>query len=89
MLQQTSLFAYYTEIKPTLGERQKVVFEELKKSGQMTNSEIAASLHAPINTITPRVHELRKMGLVKEWGKRVCKVTGRTVIAWETVHSFF
>ena len=84
-IQPTSLQSYYTEIKPHLGDRQKVVLEEIKKGGNMTNNEIAASLGVQINTITPRVHELRKLGLVIEGVKRVCRVTGRTVIAWEAV----
>ena len=51
----------------------------------MTNSEIAASLHAPINTITPRVWELRRLGLVVEACRRECRVTGRRCIAWKVI----
>jgi hypothetical protein len=41
--------------------------------------------HRPINTITPRVFELRQIGLVEEVGKRKCRVTDRTAIAWKAV----
>jgi predicted transcriptional regulator len=84
-IQPTSLNAFYTEIKPHLGDRQKVVLEEIKKGGNMTNSEIKEALGVEINTVTPRVNELVKLGLVMEGGKRTCRVTGRTVIAWEAV----
>lgn len=78
----TSINAYRTEVLPSLGERQKCVYEELTKAHDLTNSELASRLNWPINTITPRVHELRKEGLVIEETKRKCRVTGRTVSAW-------
>lgn len=85
-VQTTSLFAL-DEIRrssrPTLGERQRAVLDELRKQANMTNSEIAASLHVPINTITPRTHELVKMKKVVEACRRECRVTGRTCIAWK------
>lgn len=82
-LQQTSLFAYMNEIKPTLGERQKVIYNALRSRLNFTNTELADYLGFPINTVTPRVGELRKLGLVRNAGIRKCKVTGRNVISWE------
>lgn len=79
-MQTTSLIAYRDEVKPHLGERQKAVYDVL--THDMTNSEIAQRLQSPINTITPRIFELREKKLVREWGKRKCKVTGRLAIAW-------
>jgi hypothetical protein len=38
-----------------------------------------------INRITPRRGELLALGLVEEVGKRKCRVTGRTAIAWKAV----
>lgn len=84
-VQETSLNAYYTEIKPTLGVRQQLVLEEISKHKDITNSEIASYLNIPINTVTPRCKELRKLGYVREAGKRICKITGRNVLAWEKV----
>lgn len=84
-VQETSLFAYLTEIKPSLGDRQKLVLDEIKKHVHITNSELSKALNVPINTITPRCKELRDKGLVKEWGKRICMETGRTVMAWKSV----
>lgn len=86
MQQPTSLSAYWNEIQPRLGERQREVFRIITAyGGDWTNSEIAAHSKKPINTITPRIFELRKLGLVEESQKRICKVTGRRVIAWKRV----
>lgn len=79
--QQTSLFAY-REITPTLGDRQKVVYEALGKFDHITNAQLSEYLGWGINRITPRVLELRKMGLVREWGM-VKDKSGRSAIAWE------
>lgn len=81
MIQETSRTAYH-DIKPELGDRQKMVYDELVKLGDATNTEIASSLHIPINAVTPRIFELRQKGHVSEGGKRTCKITGRTVIYW-------
>lgn len=81
-MRDTSLNAYYNYAKPTLGNRQKVVFEKLMERNNWTNSELAKSLGFGINQITPRVGELRKMELVEEAGKRICGVTGLRVHSW-------
>ena len=75
----------FSSIKPTLGSRQKAVFDVLSYLDRATNSEIAKYMGLPINTITPRVNELRKKGLVRDAGKRICKVTGSQVHAWRIV----
>ncbi len=84
MIQQTSRMAY-SDIKPELGKRQQEVYELLKESSligvNMTNLEISDCLGRAINTITPRIGELREKGLVKESEKRMCKVSGRHAIA--------
>lgn len=81
-IQQTSREAFINEVKPTLGHRQRVIFEEICKAGNLTNSEIAARLGWTINTVTPRVFELRQRGYVSQFEERECRVTGRTCIAW-------
>lgn len=83
MIQATSLTAYHHEVKPNLGDRQRLVLDEIKLHYNITNSELANHLNIPINTVTPRVHELRRKGLVIEDCKRTCRVTGRTAIAWK------
>ena len=86
-MQPTSLEAY-EEIKRNLPCKQDVIFTVLSTVlHALTNTEIADSLHWPINTVTPRVFELRGKGLVKEDCKRECLITGRTVIAWRVKRS--
>jgi hypothetical protein len=51
----------------------------------MSNMEIAERLKKPINTITPRVFELRQKGRVKNCGTARCPVTGKTVNVWGVV----
>lgn len=83
----TSLKAYREDVEGNLGERQELVYNAIKlystKGSDVTNSELAQVLNVPINTITPRVFELRQKGLVRQAQQRKCNVTGRTAIAWE------
>lgn len=94
MVQTTSLNAYYGEILDTLGDRQRAalrVFGE-NYTRDFTNAELADELEWPINTVTPRVYELRGEGknnpidrdnpLLVEVRRRECMVTHRTAIAW-------
>jgi DNA-binding MarR family transcriptional regulator len=82
-VQDTSLIAYFGEVVQTLGQRQRVVLEAFTKKEDFTNAELAEFLQWPINTVTPRTNELVKKGLIVEDKRRICKVTGRTVIAWK------
>lgn len=80
-VQETSRKAYREEVEPTLGERQAAVLAALG-SRSLTNSELARALRWQINTVTPRIFELRKLALVEFHEKRACGVTGRTAMAW-------
>lgn len=84
MIQETSRHAYRSEVIPTLGDRQLAVYNELLEAPDLTNSELAGRLNWPINTVTPRIYELRHESppLVEEACRRPCRVTGRTAIAW-------
>ena len=84
MVQETSLLAYI-ELDVSLGERQYAVLNIIRDHGPVTNTEISKHLCLPINSITPRVHELRKAGKVVCAGKRQCTITGRHVLVWEEV----
>lgn len=96
-VRDTSLRAYAGDVKPTLGDRQRIVYRALQEQHalgvvSMTNSELAEMLSWPINTITPRIYELRAKGVVVEDCKRACKLTGRMAYAWrvaETQDSLF
>jgi len=81
-MQTTSLEAY-NEIRKTLGNKQAEIFNVLLQNGKsMTNSELAKKLEWSINTVTPRIFELRGLNLVTEDTKRPCLITGRRAIAW-------
>ena len=82
-MQSTSLTAYFNEVFPTLGERQKSVLIALRERADFTNNELAQYLGWPINTVTPRIWELRLKGYVCESCRRKDGVTGRTAIAWK------
>lgn len=81
----TSRLAYASKVRPTLGLRQVQVLEAMKERQDWSNTELSKALGWPINTVTPRVNELRKYGCVEFAGKRVCHVTGLRVMAWKRV----
>lgn len=80
-IQQTSLSAYY-DISAELGERQMQVYLALRSLGEANNLMLSRKLSLPINSITPRIIELRKLGMVKESYKDSCPITGRRTIFW-------
>jgi hypothetical protein len=83
MIQDTSFEVYLKNIYPSLGHRQAVVLHHLRNASvALTNTEIAAALARPINEITPRTNELRKLGLVIDAGRRICGVTGNRAHIW-------
>ncbi len=77
--QQTSILSF--DSITNLGERQQKVLNSLHVYGSATNLELSRRLGLPINSITPRVNELREMGLVSMDGTTV-EVTGRKAIVW-------
>lgn len=80
----TSREAYHNDALPTLSELQKAVYDCLVvHPGGMTNLEVAYSLRRAINTITPRMNELVKMGRVHDVGRGPCRQSGRTAIVWD------
>ena len=85
-VQETSLLAY-RETQPRIGEKQAEVLKVLRAARDtdvdFTNCELAYALDWPINTVTPRVKELRGFGLVVLSRKRRCERTGRLAMAWK------
>ena len=86
MIQQTSIKSFQSII-PELGARQRLIFRFLSARSEQsfTNLEISSSLGLPINSVTPRIFELRKIGFVVERDRRLCSVTGRLSICWGCV----
>jgi len=81
MIQQTSLLAY-SEVLENLGERQLLVLKVIDKIEPCNNTQIANYLNLPINYITPRVHELRKLKLVKLIKIDTCPITHKKSMFW-------
>ena len=78
-VRDTSLEAYAT-VKITEAQKKVLgVFRTIEKP--LCNSQVAYYLEWPINRITPRVLELRNMGILVEAGKK--KVNGRNVHLWK------
>ena len=82
-MQQTSLLAF-EGVQATLGRNQKLVLEALEKIGPANNKELAAHLRWQINSITPRVLELRKKRKVEQ--AYIAKDhSGRQCIYWRVM----
>lgn len=92
MVRNTSIESYKALIADSdaLGKRHKLILMELIEAnnlwGPITANELyrkrlAKSILVQSN-ITTRLGELRDMGAVKECGKRICTVTGQTVLTW-------
>ena len=92
-MQVTSLDVYFGEILPSMSYKQRQVLDVFLENPTMdfSNMELADEMGWSINRVTPRVYELRGRGhdnpmadcpILIENRKRICRVTGRRVIAW-------
>lgn len=82
MMRDTSLDAY-SDIKPSLGEREQIVYEAIKTLGCPTDLEIAKFIgYSDPNKVRPRRNELVKKGVITECEKRMCSISKRTVWSW-------
>jgi len=82
MTQQTSIWAYQQlEATGRLGELQLLVLYVLAHAERsLSQREVwERSKHQNLPSITPRLKELMKMGLVLEHGQIICPVTKKTV----------
>lgn len=80
-IQQTSLLAF-SEIRNDLGPRQAAVADCIAAFGPMNNKEVARRLKWEINSVTPRVLELRQKQVVK-LSRVDVSAEGRRVNFWE------
>ncbi len=83
MIDDTSLEAYM-QIQPHLGKAQWHIYRFMFNHADrdFTNKQLAYELKKPINTVTPRVLELREMGLIVA-SKKVLQLNGRWAWAWK------
>lgn len=82
MITQTSREAYLSIDKEKLNRRQKSVLDALDRIAPACNRQIAAYLKWPINTVTPRILELRGKGHVVA-AYIGTDVTGRQATFWK------
>jgi predicted ArsR family transcriptional regulator len=82
MMQDTSTQAY-DSIRDSLNEKQRIIRSVLLRVGPMSNAQLATVLRWPINTVTPRIHELRKLDVIEDAGTVVSRTTGRKVHVWK------
>ncbi len=84
MIRGTSLAAKRSITAGTTKTLRRTVFDFILKRGVVgaTLAEIVADLDMPIQTATPRRHELGEKGLVIDSGTRRMTPSGRTAIVW-------
>jgi len=78
----TSLEAYYSIIGE-LGQRQSEIYNAIRKYKSVSNLDLSRLLQLPINSVTPRVKELRDKGLVVFDCVKVDYVTKRRMKKWK------
>jgi Transglycosylase SLT domain len=61
----------------------EAVLSAFRRRERFTNLELARFLEWEINTVTPRVNELVKKGVLEEHCKRECEISGRTATCWQ------
>ena len=91
-IRTTSLKAY-SQIKTEglLSPIRERVYDFLFHNGPLTGTELNARLKSPVGITIPGYHkrlsELRELGVVREVGERICRVTGRNAIAWDVTET--
>lgn len=84
-VQETSLEVYFRKVLPKLSIRQRqilTIFQCQKATSSLTNMEVAEQLGWSINRVTPRVLELRNLGVLMFHQTRRCQVTGNNAMTW-------
>lgn len=85
MVRDTSIEAY-RQIKNSgrLSELQWLVYSILYQFGPLSRSETAAKIVGSTRDgVHQRFAELRRFGLIKQVGKRICTITGKKVYIWD------
>ena len=84
----TSIEAYKTiSENGTVGQQAEDILSFLQIQGYpMTNKEIQTATGLEISSVSGRVNDLKKHGMVKVVGKRPCKVTGNTASIVKPTH---
>jgi hypothetical protein len=74
----------YEEMKQANATVQSSVYDSLAGAGPMTAMELERFMGRSKSgtQIRARLNELRKLGLVYEAGKSICKISNKKVILW-------
>ena len=80
-IQSTSVDSF-KQIIPKISSRQNQIMYILRTYGSLCNREICEIARLPINSVTPRVKELRDLNLVVKKDVKKDIVTDRNVIVW-------
>ena len=83
-VQSTSLEAYL-DIMPHLSKQQNLVYNIIKHYKGSSNLDISRVMRRPINSITPRVYELRELNLIEFSHKKRDRITGKSCRCWKIV----
>lgn len=83
-MRETSAKAFHEgEADGSISRARALVLMMLRSTGGMTGREVNMSLATQSGH--KRLSELRRMGVVREAGKRTCRVTGRQAVEWEAL----
>lgn len=76
--------SYNTIIKNGSKDRQaNIVYEYLITHNNSSNADIEEGLKMRISSVTARINELRKKGLIEIAGSKINKKTGKLNIVWK------
>ena len=81
-IRDTSLLSYYEVLKDLEG-RQREVYKAVRELKSANNTMISNKLGLPINSVTPRIHELRVCGLIIFHKKDICPFTQKKTCFWK------
>ena len=84
MIQETSIDSW-VQLQPELGTMQNMVYNIIKIYPGSSNLDISRIIKKPINSVTPRVKELRDKGLVIKSHTKTDRITNRKVMCWTAV----
>lgn len=73
----------FEEIQNNLGNLQKQVYAVIQQNEPIYNEKIADLLNKFPHTVTPRVLELRELGLIEFAGTSKSPTTNKTVSLWK------
>jgi len=90
VIRKTSRIAYkQIQEQGLLSQRRFEVYEALFYHGPLTANEAREHIggHVPLNSVSPRMAELKDRGVVVEVGEKICSVTGKKAILWDVTDS--